>query len=208
MSVKAEYGLCSAVADIDKLEKLKKSSLESKLAKLNRVLKENGAKSKEFYNFIKPFIMYALHKSVPYQAFCEDMVNETFMKVVIAFEGGWQEKGKKRTKSYKEAYYDPNKCKNVGNFIYTIARNEATRFLSAQKKYSLNDDITEHVERANYSKDEYARFVEVKPGITQLPFRFKHFEFNNNFKNHLDSLQLNKPANNVLYNLILWEGEN
>ena len=207
INLKGEYGLCSSTNDEER-EKIKRMPLKTKMDKLNAIIVEHGVRSAEFYNFVKPFIMYALHKSMPYDMFCEDVVNETFIKIIIAFEGGWQEKGKNKVRTYKEAYFDAEKCKNIGNFIYTLARNEATRYMSSQKKSTVTDDITEHLDRTDYSAEEYRRFYTEDVKGVNLSYQFKHFRFNENLINHLINISLNKPSNNVLYNLMLWEEQN
>ena len=114
IATKDEFGMCSSVKiPINRVNGSKDFVLRDSLSKVNYIAETYGVRSNQFYNCITNFIMKVIHRYVPYDLVCEDILNETFIKVIIAFEGGWQEKGKDHKKIYKKAYYDPAKCKNI-----------------------------------------------------------------------------------------------
>jgi hypothetical protein len=201
---KSKFSVCSGVDDAEVLN-IKEQNLKLKMDRISEVIEKYGVRSIEFYNLIKPFIMKTLHRYIPYMLYSEDVVNEVYMKIIIAFEGGWQEKGREHKRVYKEAYFDSSKCKNIGNFIFTLGRNEATRFLTQQKKLNLHDDISGHIGCHDYTDDpESYRFNSFLDEPEELKYKFKKFKINKELREHLESISTSKPERNILRELMDW----
>ena len=199
-------GNCVSIQDMDAHVKLKKKSLKTILDKLLNIIETKGVRSNEFFNFVRPFIMKTIHRYVPYDLVTDDLVHDCFIKTIIAFEGGYQYKGKERKRIWKEKYFDSSKCKNVGNFIFTICRNEASRFLEKQIKIDQCDDLDNELFRLDEGyKDSSNNFsAGNSTDVIDFNFKFNRIAFNDEFNKHLNNIMLNEPRNNLLYNLYLW----
>lgn len=201
-------GNCVSIQDMDAHMKLKKKSLKTILDKLLNIIETKGVRSNEFFTFVRPFIMKTIHRYVPYDLVTDDLVHDCFIKTIIAFEGGYQYKGKARKRIWKEKYFDSSKCKNVGNFIFTICRNEASRFLEKQIQVDQCDDIDRELFRLDEGhKDASKNFITKNTtDVIDFNFKFKRILFNDEFNKHLNNIIIHQPINNLLYNLYLWGG--
>lgn len=201
-------GNCVSIQDMDAHMKLKKKSLKTILDKLLNIIETKGVRSNEFFTFVRPFIMKTIHRYVPYDLVTDDLVHDCFIKTIIAFEGGYQYKGKARKRIWKEKYFDSSKCKNVGNFIFTICRNEASRFLEKQIQVDQCDDIDKELFRLDEGhKDASKNFITKNTtDLIDFNFKFKRILFNDEFNKHLNNIIVHEPINNLLYNLYLWGG--
>ena len=86
-----EKDCCSSIGDIEKHEKFKKLKKEERIAKLQEVYDTYGVLSDEFFTQVKPFIMWTVYRYLRGMSytFLEDLVNNAYEELVIAFNGGW-----------------------------------------------------------------------------------------------------------------------
>ena len=90
IQVKGETAICSSVGDIDKHEKFKKLSKNKRIEKLQEVYDQYGVYSNEFYIQVKPLIMWTIYRNLRGMStnYLEDLVNNAYEELIIAFEGG------------------------------------------------------------------------------------------------------------------------
>ena len=89
--VKGDLAICSSVGDIHKHEKFKKLSMDKRIEQLQQVYDKYGVRSNEFFIQVKPFIMWTVYRhlrGMPAAKHLEDLVNNAFEELIIAFEGG------------------------------------------------------------------------------------------------------------------------
>lgn len=90
--------------------------LLSDLEKLEILVKEGLHMSSEFYLQVRNFIRYVLRKYVHTKVVTEDMLNDTYIRIVQALD-----------------YFDSDKSR-ASSFIYTVIRNCSVSINSKEKK--------------------------------------------------------------------------
>ena len=211
IQVKGEAAICSSVGDIDKHEKFKKLSKNKRIEKLQEVYDKYGVYSNEFYIQVKPLIMWTIYRNLRGMStnYLEDLVNNAYEELIIAFEGGQTTYYNKPI--YKNPYYGSakykQKYKNIGDFIMAVTGSSVAKYRSKTFKRKCNHeddsyDLSERVNFTNFEEDNGLDYTIKEPEYTQL---FTKFSFDLNFLNHLRILKMSKPRNNVLYNFMLWK---
>ena len=211
IQVKGETAICSSVGDIDKHEKFKKLSKNKRIEKLQEVYDKYGVYSNEFYIQVKPLIMWTIYRNLRGMStnYLEDLVNNAYEELIIAFEGGQTTYYNKPI--YKNPYYGSakykQKYKNIGDFIMAVTGSSVAKYRSKTFKRKCNHeddsyDLSERVNFTNFEEDNGLDYNIKEPEYTQL---FTKFSFDLNFLNHLRILKMSKPRNNVLYNFMLWK---
>lgn len=211
IQVKGEAAICSSVGDIDKHEKFKKLSKNKRIEKLQEVYDKYGVYSNEFYIQVKPLIMWTIYRNLRGMStnYLEDLVNNAYEELIIAFEGGQTTYYNKPI--YKNPYYGSakykQKYKNIGDFIMAVTGSSVAKYRSKTFKRKCNHeddsyDLSERVNFTNFEEDNGLDYNIKEPEYTQL---FTKFSFDLNFLNHLRILKMSKPRNNVLYNFMLWK---
>lgn len=211
LQVKGDIAICSSVGDAKKHEKFKKLSKDKRIEKLQEVYDTYGVRSNEFFVQVKPFIMWTIYKhlrGMPTTCL-EDLVNNAYEELVIAFEGGETTHYNKVV--YKEPIYQTelyySKYDNIGMFVMAVVASSVAKYRSKtfRRKFIHEDDNFDISERINFTDFEINNnlgYEHEDPTYTKI---FKHFTFNDTLIDHLRVIKYTKPRNNVLYNFMLWK---
>lgn len=208
--VKSENGCCSSVGDLEKHEKFKKLSKEKRIAKLQEVYDKYGVRSNEFFAQVKPFIMWTVYRYLRGMSytFLEDLVNNAYEELVIAFDGGWTTYYNKPV--YKKRQYGTEeyheKYNNIGEFIMYVVGSSVAKYRSRTfRKWNKHEDSEQDVsEKLNYTDFEMKNNLNYELKEPEDTKYFTKFKFNDNFNRHLEMLKETQPRNNVLYNFMIW----
>lgn len=210
IQVMGEKDCCSSIGDIEKHEKFKKLKKEERIAKLQEVYDEYGVRSNEFFIQVKPFIMWTVYRYLRgmHYTYLEDLVNNAYEELVIAFEGG-------KTTHYnvpvvKEPIYGTpyyyRKYKNIGEFVMYVVGSSVAKYRAKNfRKQVMHEDTEQDIsEKLNYTDFEMANNLEYTIEDPEDIKIFQHFKFNDKLAKHLYTIKETCPRNNVLYNFILW----
>lgn len=211
LQTKGEAAICSSVGDIKKHEKFKKLSKNKRIEKLQEVYDKYGVRSNEFFEQVKPFIMWTIYRNLRGMpnTYLEDLVNNAYEELIIAFEGGNTTHYNEPV--YKEAIYGTDtyyaKYKNIGDFIMTVTGSSVSKYRSRNFRRQVshednNEDISERINYTNFEEVNNLDYEIEEPIYTKY---FNKFTFNDELLNHLKVIKLTKPRNNVLYNFMLWK---
>ena len=206
-----EKDCCSSIGDIEKHEKFKKLKKEERIAKLQEVYDTYGVLSDEFFTQVKPFIMWTVYRYLRGMSytFLEDLVNNAYEELVIAFNGGWTTHY--NVKIYKEKIYGTpkyyRKYKNIGEFVMYITGSSVAKYRAKNfRKQVLHEDTDHDIsEKLNYTDFEINNNLDYTIEDPNDEPLFNCFKFNKNLQKHLLIIQETQPRNNVLYNYILWK---
>lgn len=211
IQVMGEKDCCSSIGDIERHEKFKKLKKEARIEALQKCYDEYGVYSDEFFVQVKPFIMWTVYRYLRgmHYSNLEDLVNNAYEEIIIAFEGG--KTTHYNIPIYKEKIYGTEeyykKYKNIGQFIMYIVGSSVAKYRSKNfRKQVLHEDNEQDIsEKLNFTDFEIKNNLdyELKDPIEQ-PL-FTHFKFNNYLSQHLQIIRETKPRNNVLYNYMLWK---
>jgi hypothetical protein len=216
IQTKADTAVCSSIGDIEAHEKFKKLPMGIKIQTVEEVYNKYGIHSDEFYKQIKPLILWTIHRNLrglP-NTYLEDLVNNAYEELIIAFEGGYASHYNKNV--YKKRVYDSHiyneKYKNIGHFIMYHVGASVSKFRNKnfRRQAKYEDDSADISEKINYTDFEinnnlaYEYEIEDKDDISQP---FKHFEINAPFSRHIKAIMQLKPRGNIFYNMLLWRGE-
>lgn len=207
IQVKGEFGVCSSMGTTEDLRKIKSTALSKKMKTIEETYNTYGANSEEFYVLIKPLITWTCYKHLSGMPFTEDLVNNAFMDVVIAFNGGKTSHYNKEVE--KAPTYETSKRKNIGDFIMYVVGSAVTKYRSKnyrrQEKYEdRSEDISDRTKYTDFEKRNFLSY-EINENI-ELP-QFSFFQFNDAFEQHLKMLKETRPKNNILYNFMLWRSQ-
>ena len=214
IQTKSAIAICSTIGNIEEHEKFKKLSMSKRIETLQKVYDEYGVRSNEFFVQVKPFLMWIIHRNLRGMSadmYLEDLINNAYEELIIAFEGG-------RTTYYnKEVYKEPKymneeyleKYKNIGNFIIAIVSGSVAKYRSKtfKKQVEREDGSQDISERVNFTdfEQKYDLHYEMEENKNNTCPIFKHFKFNDKMLEHLAFIKATKPKNNVLYNFMLWK---
>lgn len=204
IQVKGDLAICSSLGTTEELTKIKKLSLQKRLSKIEDCYQTYGVRSEEFFKLIKPLIAWTCYQHLHGMPFTEDLVNNAYMDLIIAFEGGYKTHYNKY--KYINATYATTE-RNIGSFImYEVSKSvgrSLSKLYGQQKKYENREfDVVETANYTNFEKETFLSYY-IEENIEFPQFRF--FKFNKEFKQHLNMLKQLKPRNNVLYNFMLWQ---
>lgn len=205
-----DRGFCSSIGDIEKHEKFKELSQEERISKLQEVYDEYGVLSEEFFVQVKPFIMWTVYRYLRGMHYTnlEDLVNNAYEELVIAFNGGWT------THYNKMIYKDPTylndeyylKYNNIGEYIMyvvgsSVAKYRAKNFRKQVVHEDTEYDISDRLNFTDFETNNDLGYVLNEPENVEY---FKTFTFNDAFMKHLDVIRETQPRNNVMYNYLIW----
>lgn len=210
IQTKGEVAICSSVGDIKKHEKFKKLSKTNRIQKLQDAYDRYGIYSNEFFIQVKPFIMWIIYRhlrGMP-STYLEDLVNNAYEELIIAFEGG-------NTTHYNEPIYKEKiygtdyyytKFKNIGEFIMSVVGSSVAKYRSRtfRRKFVHEDDSYDISERVNFTDFEVINDLNYELKDPIYAKIFTKFEFNDNLIKHLQNIKATKPKNNILYNFMIW----
>lgn len=205
-----EKDCCSSIGDIEKHEKFKKLKKEERIAKLQEVYDKYGIYSDEFFIQVKPFIMWTVYRYLRGMSytFLEDLVNNAYEELIIAFEGGWTTHY--NVKTYKEKIYQTpeyyRRYKNIGEFVMYIVGSSVAKYRAKNfRKQVLHEDNEQDIsEKLNFTDFEINNNLDYHIEEPEDEPFFRFFKFNKAFEKHLAVIQETQPRNNVLYNYMLW----
>ena len=212
LQTKGKYDICSTVVDIEKHEQFKKLPKDRRIEILQETYDKYGVRSDKFFIQVQQFIIWTIKRYLRGMSetyYLEDLVNNAYEELIIAFEGGQTTYYNKPI--YKNPYYGSakykQKYKNIGDFIMAVTGSSVAKYRSKTFKRKCNHeddsyDLSERVNFTNFEEDNGLDYNIKEPEYTQL---FTKFSFDLNFLNHLRILKMSKPRNNVLYNFMLWK---
>ena len=212
IQVKGDIAICSSVGDMYAHEKFKRMSKAQRIDKLQKVYDEYGVKSNEFFKQVKPFIMWTVYRhlrGMPAARYLEDLVNNAYEELVIAFDGGitthYNKVVNKQPFYGSDEYYA--KFNNIGDFVMSVVGSSVSKYRSkyfrkATKWEDTSEDISERINFTDF-EERYNMNYEIEDPV-YIKF-FRHFKFNKELLKHLNFLYHTKPRNNVLYNFMLWK---
>ena len=212
IQTKAEGTICSNIGDIIKHEKFKKLSKDRRIEILQEVYNKYGVKSNQFFTQVKPFIMWTVYKhlrGMPASMYLEDLINNAYEELVIAFEGGWTTHYNKEV--YKEPIYDTplyyEKYNNIGEMVMDVTGSSVSKYRSKNyRRQSAKEDTSEDIsERINYTDFEERYNLNYSLPEVEYTKYFNTFKFNEEFIKHLQFIKEAKPKNNILYNFMVWQ---
>lgn len=210
IQVMGELDFCSSIGDMEKHEQFKKLTKEERIQQLQDVYDTYGVKSNEFFIQVKPFIMWTIYRYLRgvHYTFLEDLVNNAYEELVIAFEGGSTTHYNKKVEKkplYGTAEYN-RKYKNIGNFVMRVVGSSVAKYRSKHfRKPSMHEDneqdISDRLNYTDFETDNNLSYKQVEPDDEPV---FQHFKFNDKLRQHLYTIKETCPRNNVLYNFMLW----
>lgn len=211
IQVMGEKDCCSSIGDIEQHEKFKKLPKEERIAKLQQVYDEYGVHSDKFFIQVKPFIMWTVYRYLRGMSytFLEDLVNNAYEELIIAFEGGWTTHY--NAKTYKEKIYGTPeyyaRYKNIGEFVMYITGSSVAKYRAKNfRKQVLHEDNDQDIsEKLNFTDFEIRNNLDYEIEDPNDEPLFRHFKFNDTMKKHLNMVQETQPRNNILYNFMLWK---
>ena len=124
--------ICSSIGDIEEHEKFKKLPKELRIQKLQETYDKYGVKSNEFFVLVKPFIMWTVYRYLRgmHYTYLEDLVNNAYTELVIAFEGG--NTTHYNNPVYKKPIYGTplyfKKYKNIGEFVMAVVGSSVAKY--------------------------------------------------------------------------------
>lgn len=212
IQVMGENGICSSVGDIEKHEKFKKLSMDERIAKLQEVYDKYGVYSEEFFIQVKPFIMWTAYRYMRgmHYSCLEDLVNNAYEELVIAFAGGWTtyyNNPKKMEPEYgTEEYY--NKYANIGTFVMAKVGSSVAKYRSRNYKKIVSHvdqdhDISDKLNFTNFEMDNDLGYEIKDPEMEEK--LFDKFTLSPELEQHIRMLVATQPRNNVFYNYVLWK---
>lgn len=207
IQVKGELAVCSTLGTTEELRRIKKLSLQERLNKLEEYYLQYGVNSPEFFSLVKPLIAWTCYKHLRGMTFTEDLVNQAYAELIVAFNGGTTTFYNKTIEKEPGGYEKSGK--NIGKFIMDEVGSTITKYRSKnyrrQSKYENKDiDISEKTDFTNFERENYLTYY-LNEEVEFPQFRF--FRFNKELSNHLKMLKQLKPRNNVLYNFMLWRSQ-
>ena len=140
--------------------------------------------------------------------FLEDLVNNAYEELIIAFEGGWTTHY--NVKTYKEKIYQTpeyyRRYKNIGEFVMYIVGSSVAKYRAKNfRKQVLHEDNEQDIsEKLNFTDFEINNNLDYHIEEPEDEPFFRFFKFNKAFEKHLAVIQETQPRNNVLYNYMLW----
>lgn len=211
IQVMGEKDCCSSIGDIEKHEQFKKLGKDERIAKLQQVYDEYGVFSDEFFIQVKPFIMWTVYRYLRGMSYTylEDLVNNAYEELIIAFEGGHTTHY--NVPKYKEKIYGTEKYykrfKNIGEFIMYVTGSSVAKYRAKNfRKQVLHEDNEQDIsEKLNFTDFEINNNLDYSLKEPEEEIVFKNFKFNDALKHHINVIRETKPRNNVLYNCILWK---
>lgn len=206
-----EKDCCSSIGDIHKHEAFKKLNKTERIAILQECYDKYGVYSDEFFIQVKPFIMWTVYRYLRgmHYSFLEDLVNNAYEELIIAFEGG--QTTHYNVPIYKQKIYGTPtyyaRFKNIGEFVMyivgsSVAKYRAKNFRRQVLHEDTEQDISEKLNFTDFELNNNLNYELVDPNDEPL---FKFFKFNSALREHLEILRETKPRNNVLYNYMLWK---
>lgn len=206
-----EKDCCSSIGDPLKHEKFKKLKKEERIAKLQEVYDKYGVYSDEFFIQVKPFIMWTTYRYLRGMSYTqlEDLVNNAYMELMIAFEGGWTTHY--NVKVYKEKIYGTEeyhkRYKNIGEFVMYIVGSSVAKYRAKNfRKQVLHEDTEQDIsEKLNFTDFEMSNNLDYTIEDPNDEPMFRFFKFNKALQQHLAVILETQPRNNVLYNFMLWK---
>lgn len=212
IQTKGDAAICSSVGDIKKHEKFKKLSMTQRIEKLQEVYDKYGVKSNQFFTQVKPFIMWTTYRQLrgmPADMYLEDLINNAYEELIIAFEGGvttYYNKLVNKQPIYGTPEYYA-KYENIGKFVMDIVSSSVSKYRSKHfRKQVVHEDTSEDIsERINFTdfEERYNLNYDLQEPVA-IKF-FNTFKFNEEFIKHLIIIKQTKPRNNILYNFMLWK---
>ena len=207
-----EKDCCSSIGNIEKHEKFKKLKKEERIAILQEVYDKYGVLSEQFFVQVKPFIMWTVYRYLRGMSytFLEDLVNNAYEELVIAFIGG--NTTHYNIPVYKEPIYGTPKYyakyKNIGEFVMAVTGSSVAKYRARNFRKQVLHEDTEHdiSEKLNYTDFELNNNLSYELEDTEQTPMFTHFIPNDELKKHLYILKETHPRNNILYNFMLWIG--
>lgn len=209
-----EKDCCSSIGDIQKHEQFKSLSREKRIEKLQQVYDEFGVRSSEFFIQVKPFIMWTVYRYLRgmHYTYLEDLVNNGYEELIIAFEGG-------NTTHYNVPVYKPKiydtekyhaKFENIGEFVMYVVGSSVAKYRAKNfRKQVLHEDSDQDIsDKLNFTDFEINNHLDYEiedPDEIEL---FSFFKLNPALKQHIDMIKETQPRNNVLYNFMLWRNIN
>ena len=211
IQTKGDVAICSSVGDVNKHEKFKKLSKDKRIEKLQQVYDKYGVRSNEFFEQVKPFIMWTIYRNLRGMptTYLEDLVNNAYEELIIAFEGGHTTHYNKAVQ--KDPIYLNNeyyiKYKNIGEFVMTVIGSSVSKYRSKnfRRQVAYEDASLDISERINYTNFEETHNLNYDIEDPIYTIYFNNFKFNDALLDHLRLLKITKPKNNVLYNFMLWK---
>ena len=202
---------CSSIGNIETHEEFKQLPKEERIKRLQEIYDTYGVKSNEFFVQVKPFIMWTIYRYLRgmHYTFLEDLVNNAYEELVIAFEGGDTTHYNKET--YKEAKYGTEeyyrKYKNIGDFVMKIVGSSVAKYRSKNFKKPIKHEDSEYdlSDRLNYTDFEIDNDLSYKQEELDEEPVFQYFKFNEKLRNHFYTIRETRPRNNVIYNFMLWK---
>ena len=140
--------------------------------------------------------------------YLEDLVNNAYEELIIAFEGGnsthYNNPVYKDAKYGTEDYY--KKFKNIGAFVMYITGSSVSKYRSKTfRKQVLHEDTDQDIgDKLNYTDFEINNNLDYTLKEPDEGNIFPLFKVNKEFAKHLFMLKETHPRNNILYNYILW----
>ena len=88
IQTKGDAAICSSVGDVKKHEKFKKLSKDKRIEKLQEVYDKYGVKSNEFFEQVKPFIMWTIYRNLRGMptTYLEDLVNNAYEELMVVIQ--------------------------------------------------------------------------------------------------------------------------
>lgn len=211
IQVMGEKDCCSSIGDIEQHEKFKKLPKEERIAKLQQIYDAYGVRSDKFFIQVKPFIMWTVYRYLRGMSytFLEDLVNNAYEELIIAFEGGWTTHY--NAKIYKQKIYGTpeyfNRFKNIGEFVMYVTGSSVAKYRAKNfRKQVLHEDNDQDIsEKLNFTDFEIRNNLDYELEDPNDEPLFRHFKFNEAMKKHLHMVQETRPRNNILYNFMLWK---
>jgi len=211
IQIMGEKDCCSSIGDPLKHEEFKKKPKEERIAALQECYDTYGVYSDEFFIQVKPFIMWTVYRYLRgmHYSYLEDLVNNAYEELIIAFEGGYTTHYNQHV--YKEKIYGTEtyykRFKNIGEFIMYIVGSSVAKYRAKNfRRQVLHEDNEQDIsEKLNFTDFEINNNLDYELEDPNDQPLFKFFKFNNKLKKHLAVIRETKPRNNVLYNYILWK---
>lgn len=211
IQVMGEKDCCSSIGDIEKHEEFKKLKKDERIAILQEYYDKYGVYSDEFFIQVKPFIMWTVYRYLRgmHYSYLEDLVNNAYEELIIAFEGGYTTHYNRPV--YKEKIYGTSKYykkyKNIGEFVMYVVGSSVAKYRAKNfRRQVLHEDNEQDIsEKLNFTDFEINNDLGYELTDPKDEPLFKCFKLNINLKKHLAVIRETKPRNNVLYNYILWK---
>lgn len=210
IQIMGEQDICSTIGDVEGHEQFKKLSKEERIIKLQEVYDNYGVKSNEFFIQVKPFIMWTVYRYMRgmHYTYLEDLVNNAYEELVIAFEGG--NTTHYNNPVYKKPIYGTplyfKKYKNIGEFVMAVVGSSVAKYRAKNFRKQILHEDNEHdiSDRLNFTDFELNNDLTSTMQDPDDEPLFYHFKINEKLAKHLFMIKETCPRNNVLYNYMLW----